>query len=72
MNTNSILLVFQIVSAIALTLAILVQSKGSGLGKAWGSGSTSFTRRGLEKILFKLTFLLAGIFILVSILQILV
>lgn len=61
------LLIIQIVSAILLTGIILIQARGTGFGR----GSTaSFTRRGLEKLIFRLTFVFAGIFMLVSILQI--
>jgi protein translocase SecG subunit len=60
-------LVIQIVSAILLTGTILIQARGTGFGR----GSTaSFTRRGLEKLIFRLTFVFAAIFMLVSILQV--
>lgn len=59
----------QIVVAVTLILAILVQSKGTGLGRVWGGSPSSFTRRGLEKIIFKATFILSAVFIIVSILQ---
>ncbi|MGB6839226.1 MAG: preprotein translocase subunit SecG [Microgenomates group bacterium] len=66
---KNILLAIQIIVSILFIGAILLQTTGTGFGKAW-RGSSSFTRRGLEKLIFKLTFVLAGIFILVSILQI--
>lgn len=62
------LLIIQIIAATTLTGLILIQSKGTGFGRAWG-GSSSFTRRGLEKIIFRSTFLISAIFIVVSILQ---
>lgn len=62
-------LIIQTITAILLVVAILIQTRGTGFGRSWGGGSASFTRRGLEKLIFKLTFVLAGIFILVSILQ---
>lgn len=69
---KNILLAVQIVSAAVLTLQILVQTKGSGLSKAWGATSgTSFARRGLEKVIFKSTFVVAAVFILASIFQVL-
>lgn len=69
---KNIILIIQIIIAILLTLTILVQSKGTGLSKAWGmSGGTSFARRGLEKVIFRSTFFLAVIFIIVSIIQVL-
>jgi preprotein translocase subunit SecG len=58
----------QIIIAIALTLVILAQAKGSGIGAAFGGGtSSSFrTRRGVEKTLFQLTIVLAVAFLLIS------
>lgn len=68
---KTFLFVIQTISAILLIGAIIVQSKGTGFGRAWG-GSTSFTRRGLEKLIFKATFVLAAVFILFSTLQLIV
>lgn len=66
---KNILLIIQIVISVGLVSLILIQSKGTGLGRTFGGGSqVSFSRRGLEKFLYKLTFVLAGLFILVSIL----
>lgn len=64
----SVILVIQIIVALSLTLLILIQVKGTGFGRVWGS-ETSFSRRGLEKLVFRATFAFAAIFILVSILQ---
>lgn len=58
----------QILVSLILILLILVQNKGIGFGRVWG-GKTSFTKRGLEKAVFKLTFVISGLFITVSILQ---
>ena len=70
---NIVLLIVQMVSALLLVGVVLVQSKGSGLGKAWGGGGgTSFTRRGLEKLIFKSTFVIAFVFIASSLLQLFV
>jgi protein translocase SecG subunit len=66
---KSFLLIAQIVLSVSLTLIVLIQSKGTGLAKGWGSSTTSFSRRGLEKIIFKGTFLISALFIIVSILQ---
>jgi preprotein translocase subunit SecG len=58
----------QILVAIALTVVILLQAKGSGIGTALGGGTGgSFrTRRGVEKTLFQLTIVLAVVFLAVS------
>lgn len=60
--------VAQIIISIALIAAILLQSKGSGLGSVFGGdGSVFRTRRGAEKGLFQLTIILAIAFGLLSI-----
>jgi len=64
---NNVFQVIQIITAISLICLILIQSRGTGFGRT-SSYSSSFTRRGIEKIVFKLTFVVAAIFILVSIL----
>ncbi len=64
---NTFLLI-QSISAILLIGVILIQARGTGFGRSGGSTS-SFTRRGLERLVFRLTFILAAVFILVSILQ---
>lgn len=58
----------QILVAIVLTVVILLQAKGSGIGTALGGGtSASFrTRRGVEKTLFQLTIVLAAVFLIIS------
>jgi len=63
---NNILLILQITVSSILILFILVQNKGTGFGRVWG-GTSSFTRRGLEKVIFRLTFVFTAIFIALSI-----
>lgn len=65
---TNFLLIIQIVSGLTLVVLILIQSKGKGFARSFGS-TASFTRRGLEKIVFKLSFLVAAIFIVISILR---
>lgn len=62
------LTIIQILSAATLIVVILIQTKGTGFGRSFKS-SASFTRRGLEKVVFKMTFVIAFVFILVSLLQ---
>ena len=60
--------IVQIIISVALIAAILLQSKGSGLGSVFGGdGSVFRTRRGAEKGLFQLTIILAVAFGLISI-----
>jgi preprotein translocase subunit SecG len=57
----------QIIIALLLMIAILMQNRGAGLGGVFGgSGGVYLTKRGLEKKLFIATIVLATIFILLS------
>lgn len=57
----------QVIIAVLLMAAILMQSRGAGLGGVFGgSGGVYLTKRGLEKKLFIATIVLAVIFILLS------
>lgn len=59
--------IFQIVIAVLLMAAILMQNRGAGVGGILGgSGGVYLTKRGIEKKLHILTIILAVIFILVS------
>ena len=64
----------QIIISIALILLILMQTKGGGLGGLFGGSDTSIykTRRGVEKTLFNLTIVLAVIFFVVAIVNVIV
>ncbi len=64
--------IIQLISAILLTAAILMQNRGTGLGSAFGGeGNVYRTKRGLESVLFKATIVLAVIFLLSSLLSVL-
>jgi preprotein translocase subunit SecG len=59
----------QIVLGIALIVVILLQARGAGLGSVFGGTGTVFkTRRGIDRILFRGTVLIAFFFALLSIL----
>lgn len=67
------LLILQMVIASSLIVLILLQSKGAGLGSVFGgSGGVYRSRRGVEKLFVYLTILMAFLFFLVSVLQILI
>jgi preprotein translocase subunit SecG len=60
----------QIILAIALTVAVLLQVRGSGLGAVFGGDSGVVkTRRGVEKLLFNLTIVLAVAFFAVALIN---
>ncbi|NDJ36294.1 MAG: preprotein translocase subunit SecG [Chloroflexi bacterium] len=59
-----------IVLSVALTVSIVLQSKGSGLGSLGGSADptqTGGTRRGLDKTLFQVTIGLSAAFFIIVI-----
>ncbi len=64
----------QLVIAICLIIAILLQQRSSGLGLSFGGGmdSSYYTRRGFEKFLLRATIVLAVAFIAISIAQVFV
>lgn len=56
--------ILQIIIAILLIAAILLQSRGSGLGSVFGGeGNIYRTKRGLEKSLFIFTIILSILFL---------
>jgi len=69
---STYLQIAQILVACVLTLSILLQVKGGGLGGVFGGseGSTFRTRRGVEKTLFQFTIVLSILFVVISILGI--
>ena len=63
--------VAQIVIALALILAVLLQVRGGGLGGIFGQPDSVFrTKRGVEKTLFQLTIALVVIFITLSLISV--
>ena len=65
---NPVLVAGQLIVSIALTLAILLQSRGSGLGGTFGGDSAVYrSRRGIERRLWQFTIALMVLFVLFSI-----
>ena len=61
--------VAQIIVSIALTISILLQARGAGLGSVFGGTGTVFkTRRGIDKLLFRFTIAFTVIFVVISVL----
>lgn len=60
----------QIIAAGMVIVILLTQSRGTGLGSAFGgdSGSIYHTRRGIEKTMFNLTIGVVVLFLVLSIL----
>ena len=66
------IVVAQGILAVALIASILLQQRGTGLGGAFGGEVTAYrSRRGIERTLFRLTILLAVLFVIFSLLNLL-
>ena len=66
------IIVAQMILAIALIASILLQQRGTGLGGAFGGEVTAYrSRRGIERTLFRLTIVLAVLFVVFSLLNLL-
>ncbi|OGD25631.1 preprotein translocase subunit SecG [Candidatus Azambacteria bacterium RIFCSPHIGHO2_01_FULL_40_24] len=60
--------IIQIIISALLIGAILLQARGSGLSSVFGGESTFYhTRRGMEKIIFWATIILAILFVITGI-----
>lgn len=70
---KQVLLTVQIIISISLIVIIIMQSRGGGLSTAFGgSGQIYRSRRGIEKLFAYLTVILASLFFIISIVQLLV
>ena len=69
---KNLLEVLEIITAAVLVVTVLLQHRGTGIGGAFGGADLSYrSRRGVEKLLFRATILVAAIFIVIVIAQIL-
>ena len=66
---NNLFLSSQIFLSIAMVGLVLIQPKGSGLGRTFSGSTSSFTKRGVEKAVFKFTFVVTTLFLVVSVLS---
>ena len=65
--------IIQIITAILLIVAILMQSRGTGLGAAFGGSDNIYrTKRGLEKSLFAFTVVLAVVFLSIAVINVII
>ena len=58
----------EILISISLAGLILLQAKGIGLGRTFGA-STYHSKRGMEKLIFKATIVLAVVFVIMAVLN---
>ncbi len=74
MTFSDYLHVAQLLISVVLIIVILLQTRGTDIGAAFGAGGgggSSFrTRRGLEKTLFQITIVLAIVFVGISALSV--
>lgn len=58
-----------IITSVALIISVILQSKGAGLGGLTGAdtGSVFTARRGVEKLLFRVTIILSLLFFTLAI-----
>ncbi|HLZ56251.1 MAG TPA: preprotein translocase subunit SecG [Ktedonosporobacter sp.] len=64
--------IIQIILCVAVTIFILLQVRGAGLGSAFGgssAGSVFKTRRGVERLVFNMTIVFIVLFALLSVLS---
>ena len=70
---KNILLFVNIILSVVVSILILLQGRGAGLGSAWGGGGETFqTRRGIEKFSLRLTVILIIVFFVVSLINLFV
>lgn len=63
------LIIAELIISIALILAVMFQVKGGGLGGIFGQPDTVYrTRRGTEKVLFRVTIVLVVLFVIFAVL----
>lgn len=65
MTIAGFLQIVTIVSAVLMVICILLQARGASLGAGFGSSGELFTtRRGIDKSLYEVTIVLAVVFVL--------
>ncbi len=73
MILNVFLGIAQVVLAVALIVAVLVQSKGEELGGVFGGAQSVYqTRRGVDRLLFTITVFLAIAFFVLAVVNVIV
>lgn len=70
---HSFLNIAQIIISVILVILILLQQRGGGLSPVFGGeGGVYRTRRGIERTIFIATIILAGLFLLVAAVNLLI
>lgn len=64
MNMSHTIVIAQVVVAVLLSVSILLQNRGSGLGSAFGGDMGGYyAKRGIEKFLFRAAVTLGAVFL---------
>jgi protein translocase SecG subunit len=67
---KSLLISLSLIISIIVIFLILIQGRGAGLGSAWGGAGEMFqTKRGLEKIILKVTVFFVVIFFILAVIN---
>jgi len=69
MTLHDLLPFVQIILSVLLITAVLLQARGSSVGGAFGGdtmGTTFYTRRGAERVLFRATIVISVLFALTA------
>jgi len=73
MSTQEILAYSQIAVSILLIILIAIQQRGAGLGAGFGGGGEFYSkRRGIQKNLHYVTIVIAGLFLVLGILSLVI
>lgn len=73
MNIVTFMMIAMNIVAIALISVVIIQGQtGAGLGAVFGGSDIYRTRRGIEKTLWQLTFILTGVFLLLCLVTVMI
>ncbi len=73
MNITTFMMIALDIVAIALISVVIIQGQtGAGLGAVFGGSDIYRTRRGIEKTLWQLTFVLTGVFLLLALVTVMI
>ncbi len=61
--------ILQIILSVILIFLIITQSKGTGLGSAWGGGVSYHSKRGMEKTFFYATIIISIAFVAIALIN---
>jgi preprotein translocase subunit SecG len=73
MNITTFMMIAMDIVAIALISVVIIQGQtGAGLGAVFGGSDIYRTRRGIEKTLWQLTFVLTGVFLVLALVTVMI